>query len=123
VRGAARGLHPPHLRREFSAKWHDPRWISLGQNHLTPLDLIATETMRDLAMRANDGWLAGDRKPKLRIVSLIDRFLKCNEAPACRVGAPNGQVPHCTCFNTLVRVGRSDGVSPVVGALSAREIT
>jgi hypothetical protein len=90
---------------------------SLGQNHLTPLDLIATKTGSDLAMRANDGWLAGDRNPKLWTVSLTDGFLECNEAPACRVGTPNGQVPHRNCFDISVGVDRSDGVSPVVGAL------
>jgi hypothetical protein len=98
-------------------------WISLGQNHLTPLDLSATKSSRDLAMRANNRRLAGDRDPKLWKVSLADRFLKCNEAPARRVGAPDGQVPHCSCFNILGGTNRSDSVSPVVGALRAREIT
>jgi hypothetical protein len=47
--------------------------------NLTPLVLIAAETSSDLAMWINDGRLAGDRNPQLRMVNRIDGFLKCNE--------------------------------------------
>jgi len=51
----------------------------MRQHNLTPLDLIVAETSSDLAMWTNDGRLAGDRNPQVRIVTLIDGFLKCNE--------------------------------------------
>jgi hypothetical protein len=61
----------------------DPRYaFSMRQHNLTPLDLIAAETSRDLAMWTNDGRIAGDRNPQVRIVTLIDGFLKCNKPSA-----------------------------------------
>jgi hypothetical protein len=35
----------------------------MREHNLTPLDLIMAETSRGLAMRTNDGRLAGDRNP------------------------------------------------------------
>jgi hypothetical protein len=49
---------------------------------LTPFNLIVAETSRDLAMWTNDKRIAGDRDPQIRIVSLIDGFLKCNKPRA-----------------------------------------
>jgi hypothetical protein len=58
--------------------WSLPR-ILIRQHNLTPLNLIVVETSRDLAMWTNDGRITGDRNPQVRIVSLIDGFLKCNK--------------------------------------------
>jgi hypothetical protein len=84
----------------------------MRQHNLTPLDLILAETSRDLAMWTNDGRLAGDRDPEVRIVTLIDGFLKCNEPCARQIGAPNGEVPLCRCIKIIVGARRSDGASP-----------
>jgi hypothetical protein len=51
----------------------------LRQNDLTPLDLIAAETRRGLAMWADDGRLARDRDAEVRTVNRIDRFLECDK--------------------------------------------
>src|SRR6266852_7323483 len=84
----------------------------MRQHNLTPLDLIVAETSSDLAMWTNDGRLAGDRNPQVRIVTLIDGFLKCNKPCARWIGAPNGEVPLCRCTKIIVGARRSDGASP-----------
>src|SRR6266852_5263625 len=84
----------------------------MRQHNLTPLDLIVAETSSDLAMWTNDGRLASDRNPQVRIVTLIDGFLKCNEPCAHEISAPNGEVPLCRCTKIIVGARRSDGASP-----------
>src|SRR5712671_5846999 len=83
----------------------------MRQHNLTPLDLIVAETSSDLAMWTNDGRLAGDRNPQVRIVTLMDGFLKCNEPCAHQIGAPNGEVPLCRCTKIIVGA-RQSGASP-----------
>jgi hypothetical protein len=48
-------------QRAFEAK--KPHAFSIRQHNLTALDLVVPETSCDLAMRTNDGRLAGDRNP------------------------------------------------------------
>jgi hypothetical protein len=44
---------------------------SLRQHYLTPLNLIASETGRRLAMWANNGRLAGHGNPQVRAITWI----------------------------------------------------
>jgi hypothetical protein len=55
------------------------RHPSLRQHYLTPLNLIAAEMGRHLAMWADDARLAGNRNLQVRAITWItwiDRFLK-----------------------------------------------
>jgi hypothetical protein len=74
----------------ISAKWlmiealplpqADPgQTVSLRQNDLTPLDLIAEEMRRGLAMWADDRRLARDRDAEVRTVTRINGFFKCDK--------------------------------------------
>jgi hypothetical protein len=56
--------------------------FSIRQHNLTPLDVIVAETSRDLAMRTNDGRITCDRDRQVRIITLVDGFLKCNKPSA-----------------------------------------
>ena len=103
----------------FKGQTHKARWradpgheFSLGQHHLTPLDLMTAETSRGLAMWADDGWLAGDRNLEVRMVTRIDGFLKCNKPCARWMSAPNGEVPLRRCTKIIVGARQSDGASP-----------
>jgi hypothetical protein len=84
---------------------------SRRQNDLTPLDLIAGETRRGLAMRAHDGRLARDRNPQMWTVHGIDRFLECNKPCALWISAPNGEVPLCRRAQTIVGARLTDRTS------------
>jgi hypothetical protein len=90
----------------------DPgRAVSLRQNDLAPLDLIAPETRRGLAMWADDGRLAGDRDAEVWTIIRIDGFFECDKPFAFQIGAPNGEVPLCRCTKIKVVPRRSDGAS------------
>ena len=78
------------------------RTVSMRQNDLTPLDLIAGETRRGLAMWTDDRRLAYDRNPQIWTVHGIDRFLECNKPCALWISAPNGEVPFCRRAPTIV---------------------
>ena len=55
---------------------------SMRQNDLTPLDLIAGETRRGLAMWTDDRWLARDCYTEVWTVTRIDGFLECDKSLA-----------------------------------------
>ena len=46
--------------------------LSLRQHYLTPLNLIAAETGRDVAMWADDGRTTSDSNPQVRAITWID---------------------------------------------------
>jgi len=54
----------------------------MRQNDLTPLDLIAGETRRGLAMWTDDRWLARDCYTEVWTVTRIDGFLECDKSLA-----------------------------------------
>ena len=54
----------------------------MRQNDLTPLDLIARETRRDLAMWTDDRRLARDCYTEVWTVTRIDGFLECDKSIA-----------------------------------------
>jgi hypothetical protein len=54
----------------------------MRQNDLTPLDLIAGETRRGLAMWTDDGRLARDCYAEVWTVTRIDGFLECDKSLA-----------------------------------------
>jgi hypothetical protein len=59
------------------------RWpVSMRQNDLTPLDLIAGETRRGLAMWADDTRTARDCYAEVWTVIRIDGLLECDKSLA-----------------------------------------
>jgi hypothetical protein len=56
--------------------------VSMRQNDLTPLDLIAGETRRGLAMWTDDRRLARDCYAEVWTVTRIDGFLECDKSLA-----------------------------------------
>ena len=56
--------------------------VSMRQNDLTPLDLIAGETRRCLAMWTDDRRLARDCYAEVWTVTRIDGFLECDKSLA-----------------------------------------
>ena len=56
--------------------------VSMRQHDLTPLDLIAGETRRGLAMWTDDRWLARDCYTEVWTVTRIDGFLECDKSLA-----------------------------------------
>jgi len=56
--------------------------VSMRQNDLTPLDLIAGETRRCLAMWTDDRRLARDCYAKVWTATRIDGFLECDKSLA-----------------------------------------
>jgi hypothetical protein len=54
----------------------------MRQNDLTPLDLIAGEARRGLAMRTDDGRLPRDCYAEVWMVTWIDGLLKCDKSLA-----------------------------------------
>jgi hypothetical protein len=78
-------------RRQYN---RHPTYL-LRQNDLTPLDLIAAETGRGLAVWADDGRLSRDRDAEVGTATRIDGFSECDKPLALRISAPNGEVPLC----------------------------
>src|ERR1700726_855788 len=56
--------------------------VSMRQNDLTPLDLIAGETRRGLAMWTDDRRLARDCYAEVWTATRIDGFLECDKSLA-----------------------------------------
>ena len=83
----------------------------MRQNDLTPLDLIAGETRRGLAMWTDDRRLAHDCYAEVWTVTRIDGFLECDKSLALLVGATNGEIPLRRCTKIKVIARRSDGAS------------
>jgi hypothetical protein len=87
--------------------------VSMRQNDLTPLDLIAGETRRRLAMRTDDRRLARDCYAEVWTVTRINGLLECDKSLALQIGATNGEIPLRRCTKIKVIARRSDGASRI----------
>jgi hypothetical protein len=69
------------------------RIASLRQDDLLAPDLVRADADQCLAVRAIDRRLTRDRDAEIAIAAGKSRLLERNETAACRVRAPNRQIP------------------------------